>query len=143
MLTTVYSQVGLAVLALVGVFALGSGGPLERHAMGVVALGWLASLGAQAFLGVFDPVLAFMMIDAAALTALVGLTWRSGRLWPLFAVGFQGLATAIDLMRFANPRLDALTYLTALAVAGSGLLAAIVVGTWGVQRERGLQHAND
>ena len=143
MLTTLYSITGLALLAAVGVYALLRGGALERYAMGVATLGWLASLGVQSVSGIFDPVVGFLLIDTIAFAALVGLTWRSGRRWPLFAAGFQGLALSVDGMRVVSPHLSRWVYLTALAAAGYGLLAAIVFGTWEAGRLRVLAPAND
>jgi hypothetical protein len=128
-LNTVYGLVGLVVMAGVGLFALIRGGAAERYAMAVTALGWVASLAVQAASGVKDPLLGLLGIDVMAFLALVGLVWRSKRLWVVAAVACQSLATGVDLVRLVSPHMRGWGYLTALAVAGYGLLAAIGFGT--------------
>lgn len=135
MLNTVYGLAGIAALLSVGLFALIRGGPAERYAMAVAAMGWVASLALQAVSGVKDPLEGLLGIDVAAFAALIGLVWRSRKSWPLAAVGFQGLAAAVDLVRLASPRLNSWAYLTALALAGYGLLAAIAFGVFTARRE--------
>ena len=135
MLNTIYGLTGIFVLVSVGFFAVIRGGASERYAMAVAALGWVASLAFQAVSGVRDPLFGLLAIDLIAFVALLGLVWRSRRVWPLAAVGFQGLAAGVDIVRFASPRMHDWGYLTALAVAGYGLLGAIAVGTWTAKRE--------
>ena len=141
MLNTIYGLAGIGVLLGVGLFAAIRGGPAERYAMAVAALGWVASLAIQAVAGVRDPLFGLLAIDFTAFVALVGLVWRSKRRWPLAAVGFQGLAVGVDLVRFASPQLNGRAYLTALAVAGYGLLGAIAVGS-STARRRSLETVN-
>ena len=134
MLNTIYGLAGIFALLSVGLFALVRGGPSERYAIAVTALGWVASLALQAVAGVKDPLFGLAAIDMTAFVALLGLVWRPSRRWPVAAVGFQGLAVGVDLIRFASPHMSGWAYLTALAFAGYGLLASIVVGIWTVRR---------
>ncbi len=130
MLNTVYGLCGVGALLVVALLVVLRGGPMERYAMAVAALGWVASLAMQGASGVLDPLFGLLTVDLTAFVALMGLIWRSRKRWPLFAVGFQGLAAGIDLVRTATIHLSSWIYLTALAVAGYGLLASIAVGAW-------------
>ena len=143
MLNTLYGLIGVAALLCVGTYALIRGGAAERYAMVVTALGWIASLALQGLMGVRDPLFGLTVIDLAAFVALLGLVWRSERRWPLAAVGFQGLAVGVDLVRIVSPHLSGWAYLTALAVAGYGLLSAIAVGTFMSERNTAPLAAND
>ena len=87
--------------------------------------------------GVFDCRIAFLVIDSLLVLALIGLAWRSDRRWPFYAIGFQGLAAAVRCgARGPQPHLRQWTYLNAIALAGYGLLAMIVFGTWQTARRR-------
>lgn len=123
------------MLAVVGA-ALIFGGDRERRAAVIAGLGWTGSLAVQILGHRLDPNLAFAMIDAFALLGLLGLVWKPGQGWPLAAVLSQGLAVAIDCVRLISPHMHRWAYLTGLAVAGYGLLAAIAWGTVNAVRAR-------
>ncbi len=67
---------------------------------------------------------------------LLRLTWKTGRTWPSFAVGAQGLAVAVHLNRLAAPALPLDACLRALGIAHAGVLIALASGVLGARRAR-------
>ncbi len=136
-----FGLAGVGIMLVVVGGALIWGGERERRAAVITGLGWGGSLAVQILGHRLDPNLAFAMIDAFALLGLLGLVWKPGQGWPLAAVLCQGLAVAIDCVRLISPHMHRWAYLTGLAVAGYGLLAAIVWGTVVTARARRAQTA--
>ena len=128
------SGLGTAV-AVCGAAILWGGGR-ERRAGIVTGLSWLGSFAVQQLGHRLDPNLSFLVIDIAALIALAGPVWRSGQVWPIFAVMFQALAAAIDGVRLIAPGMHRWAYLTGLAMAAYGLLGVIAIATLQAIRRR-------
>ena len=126
---------GAAAVTVVAGAAVAFGGALERRAAAWIWAAWMMTPLLQALSGEFDPAMLFAVVDATMLMILTGLAWRSGRTWTLAAVAAQALSLVIDLVRLAAP-FGSYAYLTALAVAAYGLLAALAWGVWTSWRAR-------
>lgn len=124
------SAFGLAAMSLVCGSAWWFGGPLERRGAAWIAAAWVMTPLLQVLTGDYDPVVLFSVVDVTTLLGLAALTWRSGRAWPMVAVGAQALGTGVDLVRLFQPHMNAWSYLTALTLAAYVLLAALAAGTW-------------
>ena len=82
----------------------------------------------------------FGLVDLATLLGLAALTWRSGRVWPMVAVGAQALGVGVHLVRLFQPHMSAWSDLTALTLAAYVLLGSLAAGTWThARRERRLR----
>lgn len=124
------SAFGLAAMSLVCGSAWRLGGPLERRGAAWIAAAWVMTPLLQVLSGDYDPVLLFGVVDVTTLLGLATLTWRSGRVWPMVAVGAQALGVGVHLVRLLQPHMSAWTYLTALTLAAYVLLTALAAGTW-------------
>ena len=71
-----------------------------------------------------------LIIDATVLWALVGMTWRSPRPWPVYACGFQMLALAGGVAGWVEPGLSVRLHLSFLALAGFGAVTTLALGAW-------------
>ena len=118
------------LLTVAAVGALARGGAVERRGAALFIVAWLASLLAQALSGDNRPGLWLLIIDAAVLWALVGMTWRSPRPWPVYACGFQMLALAGDVAGWVEPTLSVRLHLAFLALAGFGAVSMLALGAW-------------
>jgi len=116
------------VIAAVG--ALFRGGLVERQGAALLICAWLASLFAQWLSGETSPGLWLPIIDATVLGALVGLSWRAPRPWPVYACGFQMLALAGDLAKWVQASLEVTVHLSFLAVTAFGAVGVLAIGAW-------------
>jgi hypothetical protein len=123
--------VAFAVLLIVAaVGALIRGGDVERRGALLFIGAWLASLFAQWLSGETSPGLWLPIIDATVLCALIGLTWRSPRPWPVYACGFQMLALAGDVAKWVESDLDVRVHLSFLAIMAFGAVGMLAIGAW-------------
>ena len=118
------------LLAVAAVGALARGGVVERRGAALFIAAWLASLLAQWLSGDRKPGLWLLIIDATVLWALVGMTWRSPRPWPVYACGFQMLALAGGVAGWVEPGLSVRLHLSFLALAGFGAVTTLALGAW-------------
>ena len=80
MLDTLYSQIGLLPMVLVGIFAFTKGDEPERLAMGAYLVGWMAGMLLQSdgdVLTHWQPGL--FALDVVMLLVLGGLAWKFHR----------------------------------------------------------------
>lgn len=122
----------LATLAVCALVCAGLGGRWARRAGLVAALQPAVAVGVV-LVWSGPPGLALLMLaglHVASLVALASWAWRERRSWAVAAVGAQGLALALDALRFLTPQLAAASYLTALAVACAALTAAVGWSLW-------------
>lgn len=110
--------------------ALIRGGEVERRGAALFVTAWLASLISQWLSGDPSPGLWLPIIDITVLCALVGLSWRSPRPWPVDASGFQLLALAGDAARWIETGLDVRLHLSFLAVMAFGAVGMLALGAW-------------
>lgn len=123
----------LLTIATIG--AMTRGGAVERRGAALFIAAWLVSLGAQWLSGKTSPGLWLPVIDAAVLTGLANLAWRSPRPWPVYACGFQMLALAGDVAKWVEADLDVRLHLTLLSALGFGAVIMLVLGAWLPPRE--------
>ena len=129
----IYSQAPTVLMLLVGAAALRWGGRQVRAAAGVTALGWIGTLAVQSATRSVDGWPWLAIVDGFAFLAFLMLAFRGVRGWIVLVLAAQGVAVAVHGIRALAPGMSDWTYLTALAVAGYGLLFALA---WGVWRDR-------
>lgn len=137
MLDTLYSQIGLLPMLLIGLFAFIKGDEPERLAMGAYLLGWMASLLLQDDGGLhnnFQPGL--FALDVIMLLIFGGIAWKFRRTWPIWATALQLVIVMshVVILFDLRPTMDA--FYTVLNVASYGILIAIAVGTFWAWQER-------
>lgn len=137
MLDTLYSQIGLAPMALIGLFAFTKGDEPERLAMGAYLLGWLASMLVQSdgdLHSNWQPAL--FGLDALMLCVFGGLAWKFRRSWPIWAASLQLIVVMSHLVVLFDMRIGMSAFYTILNIASYGILVAIGIGTFWAWQER-------
>lgn len=129
-----HAAFGLLVATMACGLCAWMGGGLERRGALWIWVAWAMTPLLQGLTSSYDPAALFLLVDVGELTGLAALTWRSGRVWPVAAVAVQGLAVSVDLLRLAQPRLPAWTYITALTVCAYALLPCLAAGAWSYRR---------
>ena len=126
----IYSQAPTALMLLVGAAAIRWGDRQARAAAAVTALGWIATLAVQAGAGRVAPWAALTAVDGLCFLAFLALAFRRMRGWLVLMVAAQGVAVSVHVIRALAPGMATWTYLTALAVAGYGVLLTLAWGVW-------------
>ena len=137
MLDTLYSQIGLLPMVLVGIFAFTKGDEPERLTMGAYLLGWMAGLLIQDDGGLhrnFQPGL--LALDIVMLLVFGGIAWKFRRSWPVWAAGLQLVVVMSHLVIMFDLRPTMAAFYTILNLASYGILAAIGIGTFWAWQER-------
>ena len=143
MLDTLYSQIGLLPMVLVGVFAFVKGDEPERLAMGAYLLGWMAGMLIQGDGDLhrnWQPGL--FALDVVMLLVLGGLAWKFKRSWPIWAASLQLIIVMSHLVILFDMRAGIMAFYTILNMASYGVLVAIGLGTfwaWQERRAQGLE----
>lgn len=137
MLDTLYSQIGLLPMVLVGIFAFTKGDEPERLAMGAYLLGWMAGLLLQDNQGLqSDWQPGMFALDVVMLLVLGGLAWKFHRNWPIWAASLQLIIVMSHLVILFNMRTGIMSFYTIVNLAGYGILIAIGLGTFWAWQER-------
>ncbi len=118
----------LLAIAILGAWL--RGGQVERRGAALFSAAWLASLACQWMSGTLSAGLWLLIIDGTVLCALIGLSWRSPRPWPVYACGFQMLAVAGGVARWVESDLTVRLHLSYLAAMGFGAVGMLVIGAW-------------
>ena len=143
MLDTLYSQIGLLPMVLVGIFAFAKGDEPERLAMGTYLLGWMAGLLLQDDRGLYSNWQPGMFaLDVVMLLVLGGLAWKFHRNWPIWAASLQLIIVMSHLVILYDLRGGMLSFYTILNLASYGILIAFGLGTfwaWQDRRAAGLE----
>jgi len=137
MLDTLYSQIGLLPMVLVGIFAFTKGDEPERLAMGAYLLGWMAGMLIQSDSGLYrswQPGL--FALDLVMLLVLGGLSWKFRRTWPLWAASLQLIIVMSHLVTLFGMRGGLMSFYTIVNLASYGILVAIGLGTFWAWQER-------
>jgi hypothetical protein len=137
MLDTLYSQIGLLPMVLVGIFAFTKGDEPERLAMGAYLVGWMAGMLLQSdgdVLTHWQPGL--FALDVVMLLVLGGLAWKFHRNWPIWAASLQLIIVMSHLVILFDMRPGIMSFYTILNLAGYGILLAIGLGTFWAWQER-------
>ena len=137
MLDTLYSQIGLLPMVLVGIFAFTKGDEPERLAMGAYLLGWMAGLLLQDDQGLYSNWQPGMFaLDFVMLLVLGGLAWKFHRNWPIWAASLQLIIVMSHLVILFDMSTGIMSFYTILNLAGYGILIAIGLGTFWAWQER-------
>ncbi|MFT4953906.1 MAG: hypothetical protein ACI8U3_000268 [Brevundimonas sp.] len=136
MFETLYTQIGAVLVVAVLGFALWKGEEPERGFAGLYLVAWLATMLVQNRTDLFHLQYGMLAIDLVFLVFLIGLTWKTDRTWPSWALAFQLLILAGILIPWFDPRLPAWSHLAVLNLATLGLLGSLAVGTFWVWQER-------
>ncbi|WP_426052020.1 hypothetical protein [Brevundimonas sp. SL161] len=137
MLDTLYSQIGLLPMVLVGIFAFTKGDEPERLAMGAYLLGWMAGLLLQDDQGLYSNWQPGMFaLDVVMLLVLGGLAWKFHRNWPIWAASLQLIIVMSHLVILFDMRTGIMSFYTIVNLAGYGILIAIALGTFWAWQER-------
>ena len=137
MLDTLYSQIGLLPMVLVGIFAFTKGDEPERLAMGAYLLGWMAGMLIQSDSGQgvsWQPGL--FALDVVMLLVLGGLAWKFRRTWPIWAASLQLVIVMSHIVALFDLRGGLMSFYTVVNLAGYGVLIAIGIGTFWAWQER-------
>ena len=137
MLDTLYSQIGLLPMVLVGIFAFTKGDEPERLAMGAYLLGWMVGLLLQDDQGLYSNWQPGMFaLDVVMLLVLGGLAWKFHRNWPIWAASLQLIIVMSHLVILFDMRTGIMSFYTIVNLAGYGILIAIALGTFWAWQER-------
>ncbi len=137
MLDTLYSQIGLLPMVLVGILAFTKGDEPERLAMGAYLLGWMAGLLLQDDQGLqshWQP--GMFALDVVMLLVFGGLAWKFRRNWPIWAASLQLIIVMSHLVILFDMRAGIMSFYTILNLAGYGILLTIGLGTFWAWQER-------
>jgi hypothetical protein len=137
MLDTLYSQIGLLPMVLVGIFAFAKGDDPERVAMGSYLLGWMAAMLLQDDGDLhrnWQPAL--LALDTLMLLVFGGIAWKFRRTWPIWAASLQLIIVMSHLVILFDLRPGMSAFYTVLNLASYGILVAIGVGTFWAWQER-------
>lgn len=136
MFDTLSSQIGAAIIVLVGAFAFIKGDEPERIGAGSYLFAWFASLLVQNDAQVYSLQWSMFAIDLIVLIVFAGLCWKAARNWPVWATALQLLAVASHLMVFFDLRPSVAAFYTVLNISSYGVLLCIAVGTFWAWQER-------
>jgi len=137
MLDTLYSQIGLLPMVLVGIFAFMKGDEPERLAMGAYLLGWMAGMLIQGdgdLHRTWQPGL--FALDVVMLLVLGGLAWKFKRTWPIWAASLQLIIVMSHMVILFDVRAGIMAFYTILNLASYGVLVAIGLGAFWAWQER-------
>ncbi len=137
MLDTLYSQIGLLPMVLIGIFAFLKGDEPERLAMGTYLLGWMAGLLLQddnALVANWQPAL--FALDSAMLFVFGAIAWKFRRSWPIWAASLQLVIVMSHLVILFDLRPGMSAFYTVVNLASYGILVAIGVGAFWAWQER-------
>lgn len=136
MFDTLYTQIGAIIVISVLAFAMIKGEEPERIFAGFYLVAWLATLliQSESDLSGWQPTV--FGIDAVVLAVLIALSWKTNRVWPVWAAGFQLLV----LMGVALPWLDArapvYSHIVVINIGTFAVLICLAVGAFWAWQER-------
>ena len=136
MFDTLASQIGAIFMVAVCAFAFLKGDEPERVAAGAFVLAWFASLLAQDDNNINQVQWGVFAIDLVMLLVLGALTWKSRRVWTVWAAACQLIVVTSHIMAMIDIRPAWAAFLTVINLAGYGVLVALAVGTFWAWQER-------
>ncbi|MFN3814737.1 hypothetical protein [Brevundimonas sp.] len=136
MFDTLYTQIGAVFMIAALAFAMIKGEEPERAFSGVYLVAWLASMLVQNESDLFrwQPVIA--LLDVVVLLSLIGLSWKSTRSWPVWAMGFQLLVLMGLVIPLMDVRPPAWSYIAVVNLGAYGVIGSLAVGTFWAWQER-------
>lgn len=137
MFDTLYSQIGLVPMVLVGILAFTKGDEAERLAMGGYLLGWMASLLLQddgAVQANWQPGL--FALDVATTLMFGAIAWKYRLSWPIWAAALQLIVVMGHIVILFDQRPGMTAFYTVMNLASYGILLAIAIGAFWAWQER-------
>lgn len=136
MFETLYTQIGAVVVVGALGFAMWKGEEAERAFAAIYLVAWLATMLVQNMTDLFSLQYGIVAIDLVLLVFLIGLTWKSHRAWPSWALAFQLLVLAGFMIPSFDLRLPAWSFYAVANLGTLGVLGSLAVGTFWVWQER-------
>jgi len=137
MLDTLYLQIALLPMILVGFFAFAKGDAPERNSMGVYLLGWLAGILVQDDGQLYKNFQwSMFLLDCAMAGTFAFLIWQSRRAWLTWALAIQLLVVMSHIVYLFDVRPPVAAFYTVLNLASYGILLTIGIGTFWAWQER-------
>lgn len=143
MLDTLYLQVALLPMILVGIFAFAKGDAPERLVMGAYLLGWLAGVLVQDDGQLYKNFQWTMfLLDCAMAATFAFVVWKFRKTWTVWALAIQLIVVMSHIVYLFDVRPPIAAFYTVLNLASYGILLTIGVGTfwaWQDRRSAGLE----
>lgn len=136
MFDTLASQLGAVLVVLVCAFAFLKGDETERIAAGAYILSWFASMLLQTDGELYEVQWGVFAVDTAMLLVLGGLIWKSRKAWPVWAAACNLLIVMSHVVLMIDVRPPMAAFITAVNLAGYGVLISLAVGTFWAWQER-------
>ena len=136
MFDTLATQIGLLLVVLVCAFAFLKGDETERLGAGAYILSWFASLLLQRDGELYDVQWGVFAVDTAMLVVLGGLMWKSRKSWLVWAAACNLLIVMSHVVLMIDVRPPMAAFVTAVNLAGYGILISLAVGTFWAWQER-------
>lgn len=113
-------------------YAWRMGGEPERAGAIIILVGAVLSYPAAILFGHrwHTPEYGILIVDLAALVALLAIALRSDRYWPLFGAAFQLIAVITHLAMIVSPTLLPRAYSLAQPFWAYPLLVSLILGSW-------------
>jgi hypothetical protein len=117
-------------LIAISAFVLRFGGATERVGIYIFALGSVATVPASSPLPVRfqSSELGVLAVDLVVLAALIVLTLRSPRIWPIWATGFHLVAVGTHLVMLTDSQILPRAYALAQGFWAYPMMVATVIG---------------
>ncbi len=126
-----YGGLLMATLVCAGVY--GCGGPTERVGAATVWIAWVLSLLLQTH-GSHGPGIWVVLIDIVVLAIFGAVSFKTRRLWTLFAAACQ-LDAVMSHFAAQLTHFQLYSYVVALGLwGGQGMLACLIAGAVGYRR---------
>ncbi|NCN86007.1 MAG: M20 family metallo-hydrolase [Sphingomonadales bacterium] len=131
MLNTIWAHVYyICLLACCG-YAILRGAGSEYIGAAIMIIGSLSSLAVGKVLGTHwtSMEVEVFAIDVAGLFALIGLTIKSDRFWPIWATAFQLLAVTVHTAMMVDPEITPWAFATGAVFWAYPMLLALAIGS--------------
>lgn len=126
---------GMAMVVIICGYALLTGTRREQIGGFVYLLAYVATYLMTLVTTHDNTALRYMAPDVVCLITFLYLSWKAPHPWPLWALAAQFLTVAAEVATLTHS-LTRWTLLTAEAVAGYGVLLALLIGTLAANRVR-------
>lgn len=126
--STLDTQIGVALMAAICLFAALAGGAPQRWTALVVAIGWVGSAALQDKDNLIEPEWGTFVLDFVLLLIFVWIAVRWGRGWSIAVASFQLLTLCTHIAIMIDLRIAARAYVTAYLAWSYLLLLAVVWG---------------
>ena len=127
-LHTPSQQIGMAIMACVGLYAAVRGGRIERLGAALMLGAWILT----PFLVDLAPsgldAVAVLAIDAGLLAALFALALFGDRYWPLASAAFHLVGTVLHIAQFVDPEVALRERIVATYIFSYMTILALAVG---------------